>query len=93
MESDSCRQRPRIVSHVRASNREEQRCKSQNTIQTTLATKREQLNRPGQDSTVTLLTDSVFWIQSGKITFRRGSLELTLKEKRDQFNLPGQWTG
>ena len=58
MESDSCRQRPRIVSHVRASNREEQRCESQITIQTTLATKREQLNRPGQDSTVTLLTQS-----------------------------------
>ena len=52
------RQRPRIVSHVRASNREEQRCKSQITIQTTLATKREQLNCPGQDSTVTLLTQS-----------------------------------
>ena len=38
-------------------------------------------------------TDPVFWIKSGKRTFRCGSLELTLKEKRDQFNLPGQWTG
>ena len=38
-------------------------------------------------------TDPVFWIKSGKRTFRCGSLELTLKEKRDQLNLPGQWTG
>ena len=38
-------------------------------------------------------TDPVFWIKSGKRTFRCGSLELTLKEKRDQFTLPGQWTG
>ena len=34
-------------------------------------------------------TDPVFWIKSGKRTFRCGSLKLTLKEKRDRFNLPG----
>ena len=85
MESDSCRQRPRIVSHVRASNREEQRCKSQNTIQTTLTKK--------GTGFYCNTTEQVFWIQSYKRTSRCGSLELTLKEKRDQFNLPGQWTG